>query len=498
MPDPCGRIVVRNWIATLRSSDISVLDYVRNCLTFPEIAFGTGGWRGYDFRRQHWCLWRAGSHGGLLIPAGLAETVREALLARHVRMRLVDRRRFDEHFAPNRGLAACKLPGEARLLDAAADSRGGLIEVPNENMAHAAVVSLCRLYPSARIAIAVDKRAPRERLMDRLEVCLFPRPVFTQGTWNWQARGCMVCQSGRLKMLRPEDIDIVILTDATIALAPTYCDGLRTLASRCMLFGLLPVEARLTRRELMTLVGHFGPKIVRCAQPRPGPDAVRVVWCDGVTSASVEAANTLERKRAAIWYNEARNNLIASIAQAVASPGADELTQQASLAGCRDVLASLGNSRRTIILVETTEHARVLAARLPGWQVRHAQPGQVSGGWGGYTLDPERRSGVPLDKLIVTLAYAKPMSDLMADVLIRADGTKWPLALPGFPPSTASRDRPALVLDIADSQDTEAATWTRRRRQAYRHCGWHCASATMSTGSPSPPATEGRVTSASS
>jgi hypothetical protein len=69
--------------------------------------------------------------------------------------------------------------------------------------------------------------------------------------------------------------------------------------------------------------------------------------------------------------------------------------------------------------------------------------------------------------------YTRAIGRLEADVVLRADGTPWPLDLPlatcrpGY-----GEQQPVLLVDLEDGQDRTARDSTRGRRRAYRQAGW--------------------------
>ena len=73
----------------------------------------------------------------------------------------------------------------------------------------------------------------------------------------------------------------------------------------------------------------------------------------------------------------------------------------------------------------------------------------------------------------MTWLYARDRGRIEADVVIRADGTPWPLDLPiASPGREEAGDRPVLLVDLDDHQDRTRGTQRGARRLDYRDRGW--------------------------
>jgi hypothetical protein len=86
--------------------------------------------------------------------------------------------------------------------------------------------------------------------------------------------------------------------------------------------------------------------------------------------------------------------------------------------------------------------------------------------------DPVDRPELP-DRAIVTLRFAHGLGRLETEVVLRADGTPWPLDLllaAGRPDQ--DEEHPVLLVDLDDVQDVTARDATRARRQVYVDRGW--------------------------
>ena len=120
--------------------------------------------------------------------------------------------------------------------------------------------------------------------------------------------------------------------------------------------------------------------------------------------------------------------------------------------------------RSTTILVESAEHGRVLADRLPRWKLLHAlhgKPGPV------YEKPPSRVHRI--DRAIVTLVAADELDGFCPDVLIVAMGGDWAFELSNFKPAS---DQPTLLVDLLDDFDEMAQQGSLDRLQTYAARGW--------------------------
>ena len=131
---------------------------------------------------------------------------------------------------------------------------------------------------------------------------------------------------------------------------------------------------------------------------------------------------------------------------------------------------------RVAILVESPEHATAIGARLPGWRVVTGQSEsdverpELTGSSPDHA---ESTSQVRPDRMIITQVGASryPMGTL--DVVIRADGLRWPLEVPHLLEGTRDgKQCRLLVIDLRDEFDKIAVDATRRRIADYQRRRW--------------------------
>lgn len=169
--------------------------------------------------------------------------------------------------------------------------------------------------------------------------------------------------------------------------------------------------------------------------PVPRASPVRVVICDGPPLAPPAAESAvpaaLDRKRITIWQNEARNGLIAEIAEASAERRIEPLWENGLLLDDAEFPIAEPGPGWVAVLVESLEHARALSSLLPDWAVLAGTPDAAIGDLG---MEGQYRS-------IITVVRAYPIVPFAPDVLIVALGGDWPFRIEGYPPQQSSFER---------------------------------------------------------
>ena len=199
---------------------------------------------------------------------------------------------------------------------------------------------------------------------------------------------------------------------------------------------------RFTQLRLEQLAG---PVIVRC---RPSRKRVRVVTLDvpdiGIPS---HLMTELERKHAWYWTNPVRNKAVAAVALGLQRDDPKFLQK----VGLKTVAKK--TVRKVAILVECPLHGRELAKFLPDWAILTL-----------HTTEKETTEGV-----IVTESYAAK-NTLNTDILVRANGTGWPMRVKEFPPPH-TEGSPEVLVDFRDGFSTDTARLARQRENQYRRQG---------------------------
>jgi hypothetical protein len=172
----------------------------------------------------------------------------------------------------------------------------------------------------------------------------------------------------------------------------------------------------------------------------------------------------LERKRRAVWHNQASNQVVAEIAGAFADRDIRTLWNHGLLLDQDELPYPAPWPRSTTILVEVAEHGRVLVDRLPGWDLLHAVHGKP-----GSVYEESSGGGSGLDRRIVTLVAANELKAFAPDVLIVSMGGDWAFELSNFRPTS---DQPTLLIDVLDDFDDLAKRGSVARLRTYVARGW--------------------------
>ena len=437
-------------VICITGSTASVANVLRalldNVLACVVTRIEPGGPLGHRHARELLRLWDEGADGTVTVPAGLVPRLVLALHAAGYRVEVEDLRR-QEHAADGvreaRGLLGDVLAG--RL----ADEPRGLIEGHGHD-AFAVVAGIARLFPTARVLVAARNRRQARAAFRSL------RDLLGNEVGHWRdpeafGRRVLVTTVPRLGDATPADFDTVVALDARAATRRLGRDGLVRLGCG-RVYGCVPHDALLSRRERLNLEAYFGPVLHR--DPAGGAFVgVRVVMALPPWSPPVAPGDALARKRA-LWNDAARNRFVADAAVAIAARNEVELSRL-GLFGAAEVMGT-NTAPRVAVLAESPEHGRILRRLLPGWAL------VIAG-------DPD--TALPA-KAVVTLVAAAEKLSVDADVLVRADGGPGPLDLRSFPPGRVFPGSAVLVLDLNDDFDSGARRNTGGRVEWYDGRGW--------------------------
>jgi hypothetical protein len=460
-------VAVYNQVARVVPGELESL--LARDLTYTSCNFVPGGPLGYRRQNETVRLFRRDADGALWVPAGLAHLVVGKLEAVGLRVRIEHYYTLDERARPSALVLSAATGPDWDFLAAVACEPRGVIQARGAVEVARLVALLCRLFPDARVMIALNgSRAKLRRLRRRLQLAGAGRvDVLGHYGWPWQG-GRLLCSLAHLdaSAKSPDSaFDVVVLPEALQALAAGHTEALtRWRCSR--IYGFVPVNAALSGGARLKLQALVGPLIHRAPDPRGAPAEVIVHWCQPPWAPPAGDVTALERKRAAYWGNASRNDFIATVARAFTA--CDEQT----LWSCGLLLAEGGirliSRPGVTVLVESAEHARALLRRLPGWEVLDAVP-TPPGARPAFPKDPFRLR--PLDRVIVTSLAAARLEVVDTDVLVRG-GPECPLELPGFPPRSVGPRRLVLLVDVADDGDGMARAAVARRLRDYAGRGW--------------------------
>lgn len=310
---------------------------------------------------------------------------------------------------------------------------------------------LCRLFPRSSFVIVGKPAAELSLLQDRIatqlgeQVEFFGRHTrtqrhriaFTHGKTNW------AFAAGPRPIVVALDAHELVTTGGQLALEILYrhnCPG-RVLGFQC--------RKRIRRHPEFLLEEWFGAP---CRVGRGPAPTIKFFFAPAPRFGRLRSPNALEFKRALIFCNASRNDRLASIAKAVAAHDRPKAAQL----GLAELILDLNRRRKVTILVESLEHAKRMARRLPGWPIAALASGS------GY--------GPAAEGLIQTIAHADAFG-IGTRILIC--GTGGPDPLPPnclHRPGVRSEMQLELIIDLSDSG--RLADDTRNRARHYLRAGY--------------------------
>jgi superfamily II DNA or RNA helicase len=157
----------------------------------------------------------------------------------------------------------------------------------------------------------------------------------------------------------------------------------------------------------------------------------------------VAGTNAMYAKHNGIWFNQARNKLIAAAAK-------------------------VHQDQQTLILVETLKHAQALHRLLPDYTIMHGQSK--------LRQDYERafKNGT-LRHVISTMCWKQGVDFPSLQILIRADGQSSNIAsvqIGGRVTRLADGKESGVVYDFYDFWDDFFVRKSETRKKSYHQCGW--------------------------
>jgi hypothetical protein len=236
------------------------------------------------------------------------------------------------------------------------------------------------------------------------------------------------------------------------------------------IYGIRTPGDRHWRRREFLLEGLLGPVLGESARPAT---RVRVRLAHWRNDALACGEYGLEWKRRGLWHNARRNDAIAEIATSLADRDEPRLWTYGLSPDVPVIGPGPSRRPRVTVVVESPEHARELARRLPGWRVLAGQPVRRPGRDGDGDRDGRRavaENPGPPDRTIATLVGFRDLPRLEADVVLRADGTRGPIGLPGT--SRGRRAGDIALVDLCDGFDDIAERATADRVADYLARGW--------------------------
>jgi hypothetical protein len=430
--------------------------------------FHSDGRGGLCREAQTQCLFDLVPDGGANVPAGLVP--RLAAVARRAGYR-VDIQDLGE---PPRAAPSPELVGvidneQLDLAESLAGSRRGVIVVRSTQHKLGMVELVARVCTLHPIAIVTKTRREARKFCWSLGKTLAePVECCIRGSVRPDAR----IRVGTINNLDLTVAGVVVFVDATQILHKDVPRRLMILR-RTRIYGLLGDHLAPSRRERLLIEAYAGPVIGRLGPPGEPPRDVRAAFASWPGKHRPDEPLGLIWKRRSIWHNSDRNAAIARLAEALAGGDLATLWTYGLFLDDEDDPGH-GEQEQVIVLVESLEHGRELGRLLPGWRVLGANEARLVDSNEHELAGPISASQKRYpDHVIMTMAFANGLGSLETDVIIRADGTPWPLDLAlASCRAQAIEEQPVLLLDLADNQDRIARDATRARQRDYRDRGW--------------------------
>ncbi|QEH32112.1 hypothetical protein OJF2_05810 [Aquisphaera giovannonii] len=440
--------------------------WVLRGLEFRRRVYRAGGPRGVESSVETHRAWSRDEDGATRIFSGHVPRVRRLLLEEDGHDVVVEdsaeRDRHPRDRASRRGVA----PATRELLLGLALEPRGQLRATRPGDVSRLIRAVARSF-GGKVMVACTTRREVYRLADDLRRSM-GEPVL--GITKGLATSDVRIQVGTLGSLDTDGAAVVVLAGTRQALHSKMIEELawidRPRLHRPRIYGIRVPSDRLSPREELEAEGLLGPFLGEAAV-RPAARAPEVLLAGWRGGGLPGIGPGLQWKRRAIWGNEDRNAAVAAIAAALLGGDASLLREHGLSLDDGANRARRRGRRRVAVLVESPEHARRLAALLPGWAVLSGIPGTGPGSHdrGGRDAGPS-----PWRGLIVTLVRASDAGLPRVDVVVRADGAA------GAPAGGHTRrgilgGGPTIV-DLDDRFDAAARDATRSRLHSYAVLGW--------------------------
>lgn len=417
---------------------------------------------GHDATTSMHELWSPDHRGRAGIPAGLVPRVVGLLEQRGYAVTINDLREFGPEHQPDPMAFLGARADDRRFLIAASDAEGQ-IQVRGDRDAAYRIAQLCELFPRARILVVAASRGHARWLRRHLARRLGIRVALAFYRSHDPAARIIISTPLMVGRYSPGGVHLIILANARDAAGINFQQAVAYLSHHATRrYALVRAGGRQRPGDALRVEAMTGPIIYR---PEAPCATVDVLVCRAILVPTPEKMDPLTRKRKETWHNERQNRLIAQSARAFHRRDLVSLMDLGLMTAPADEeWLEHGGEIKIQILVESTEHARELARKLPEWSVLSmATPIPARS-----PEDHSRRNA------IVTLTYAATHG-IAADVLIRGDAGTTAMDLPGFPAAApAARAGRAYLIDIdhADPTDRRDSNELRCRLRDYQSRGW--------------------------
>jgi len=452
-----------------RQISIEIIGRGAICSALPEFALstmkyreqsfhfhgGNGTWRETGFR-----LFDTSACGETIIPAGSVARLEQELRRQGFEVTVEDRtqlppsirdfdRSFYEELDPNQRQRCDRIVGHRQFVLAA-----------SREARSATMGMVCRLFPKAKILIVAPTANTDEcnSIFADLEWAMGGNIDRARG-WNLTGvERVAIASVAQFEISDPACWQIVLFADLSHGATDLFVAGAIPYQDH-RLYGFLPPNAPLSARDRLRLEALAGPLLTDSVAEETITGTVTAVFCSARTCSIRVPEEPLARKRAAIWCNSVRNELIAEIAQASADGDLERLESHFRVDPGAPLFTAGGKC--TVIVVESLEHARELLRLLPGWEILSAQ-----------TSNLQASVFQPTNRRIVTMLATSQMPNYRADIVIRADGGKGGIRPPAAPSPFEAAARQTVLIDFVDDIDHAYVTASQSRARSYSDQGF--------------------------
>jgi hypothetical protein len=300
--------------------------------------------------------------------------------------------------------------------------------------------ALCTAFRTAPVVFVVASREEVEQVAAELEVRLQEPIHRAYGDGATAARRIVVAMYVAARGEGLRDAPFIVVPNWR----PGFPDWMKQLIWSPWLervYFLRTTAEKLSTTDQDALFGRLGPGLL-CPPSEPHTSHCFSVFLFGGKPAVRHAERPAERhaadllnKRKLYWRHGRRNQALAAMAQAL-NPDAGAIA----------------------LMVETTEHANMLSAVLPGWPI--------------VTNSTPVKNELP-PRTIITLTAAKKSQQFRPGQLVWAAGgppSEW---LSGWLKDMAAVGHAVHVFDVGDAFDLTATRWAAARQSSYKRAGCH-------------------------
>lgn len=431
-----------------------------------------GSGRDCEYQERQLCQLHEGT---LVAPAGMTSRVAAAIRAEGHQVQFQDLR--SKHLPPpDLSKLEPLRAGQEAVLAAIIGSDGGIIEAPTGAGKSFLIRQICRIWPTAHIVITCYSKDIIRMIYNDLLELLPPEEVGLVGDGECQNDRRVLCVVDRsLMKVDLEQVDILLYDEVHRAAAEQTKDTLyKCRNARMWGFSASP-KGRADGSDLET-EAMFGPQIATLTYEEVQetgaivPILVFRVSCAHLPPVNVQTTAAIERH--ALWRNQDRNELIASMVKWVEQ--------------------FFPPDQQILISVKTLEHAVHLGSLLPDFKLIYAtmkpdkrlrwerwgliKPGE-------HPLTAQAREQARLDfksgklrRAIATGVWSTGVDFPALNVVIRADGQRSSIQATQIP-GRATRSNNGqkdygVVIDFDDVFHGTLSDRAAGRFRHYRKKGW--------------------------